>query len=183
MTFRFIMTKPSLLSSILLLGVTTTTTTVAGQHQPRQVRFGRSMRKRSSTASSSSSPPSQRIREFNVMSPKVPLRVDDWSYPSALRQRRKLTSKPPMFSEVLDVELEEMSMSVSISLPSSFEYDFGMPTTSTTMPTATDPTATPGTSTIPTMPPTSVDHSEESHYVKIMVSSVSRQCFIVSTSP
>ena len=119
------------------------------------------------------------------MSPKVSLRVDDWSDPSALRQRRKLTSKPPMFSEVLDVELEEtmMSVSVSMSLPSSFEYDFGMPTTSTTMPTATDPTATPGTSTIPTMPPTSVDHSEESHYVKIMVSSVSRQCFIVSTSP
>lgn len=183
MTFRFIMTKPSLLSSILLLGVTTTTTTVAGQHQPRQVRFGRSMRKRSSTASSSSSPPSQRIREFNVMSPKVSLRVDDWSDPSALRQRRKLTSKPPMFSEVLDVELEEISMSVSMSLPSSFEYDFAMPTTSTTMPAATDPTATPGTSTMPTMPPTSDDHSEESHYVKIMVSSVSRQCFIVSTSP
>lgn len=117
------------------------------------------------------------------MSPKVSLRVDDWSDPSALRQRRKLTSKPPMFSEVLDVELEEISMSVSMSLPSSFEYDFAMPTTSTTMLAATDPTATPGTSTVPTMPPTSDDHSEESHYVKIMVSSVNGQCFIVSTPP
>jgi hypothetical protein len=163
MTFLFIM--PSLLSSILFLK-TMTTTTVAAQPQPQQVRFGRSVQKRSSST------PLQRIRDVNVMSPKVPLRIDDWSDPSTLRHRRKLTSKPPMFSDMLVNEMLSYPISISMSLPSSFEFDFdNTPIIITTDPTNTASTSPPSSlPDITTIPLTSSDHTEESHYVKIMVS-------------
>lgn len=162
------MTKPSLLSSLLLFGVSTTksSTTAADQRQPPQARFGRSMH-----THSSETPPLQRIREVNnVMSPKATLRIiDDGSEPTTLRHRRKLTNKPPMFSDVLDAELEAMSLSMSMSLPSSFDFngDVDMPSIITTDPiSAVTPSSSPGTTTLP---PTS-EHSDETHYVKIMVS-------------
>lgn len=162
MTFLFI--SSSISSSIILFGVVVTTTTTVAQ--PQKVRFGRSIRKQSPVSPSSAS--LQRIRDVNVMSPKVPLRIDD-SGDSTLRHHRTLTksSKPPMFSDMLVFEMSSYSM--SMSLPSSFEFDFDTPTISTdpTINASTLPTST--LSDITTMPPTS-DHAEESHYVKIMVS-------------
>ena len=152
------MTKPSLLSSLLLFGVSTTksSTTAADQRQPQQARFGRSMH-----THSSATPPLQRIREVNtVMSPKATLRIID--EPTTLRQ-------PPMFSDVLDAELGSVSLSMSMSLPSSFDFDgdVDMPSIITTDPiSAVKPSSSPVTATLP---PTS-EHSDETHYVKIMVS-------------
>lgn len=174
------MTKPSLLSSLLLFGVTTTksSTTAADQRQPQHARFGRSMQKHSSASA-----PLQRIREVNnVMSPKSPLRIDDWSESTSLRHRRKLTNKPPMFSDVLDAELEAMSLSMSMSLPSSFNFygDVDMPSIITNDPisAATPP---PPPSPLTTTPPPTSEHSDESHYVKIMVSCSERPAACASS--
>jgi len=74
-----------------------------------------------------------------------------------------------MFSDVLDAELEAMSLSMSMSLPSSFDFDgdVDMPSIITTDPiSAVKPSSSPVTATLP---PTS-EHSDETHYVKIMVS-------------